>query len=442
MTQIRKIVLGVVLCLSMTAAAIAQQSSVTAGANVDTTGKLDVDVVTGDTGTSAFRVFNSANTGLLSIAGNGDWIVGGGTTTFYTGNDRFYFYENDDTNTLLTVDNPHGGLAAAGGVRGQSNAATVNLVAHGSGRTISRFDLPSLAGWAEILNYRGNGLVIGTNQVAPLILGTNSKNRLQIDSAGRIGVNIKDPSTQFEVVGTATQAGAARRVMRVWDDTAVAAGVGAGIDLVGKYNTAGNSTEFANIKGVKATATSGDATGNLVLSASNTTVGSSTEVVRLAPGNMTVTGNATFSGTVTGGNIKAHYQDLAEWVPSRSDLEPATVVVLDSADGKGILASSTAYDTKVAGVVSLQPGILLGEAGPAKEQIATTGRVLVKVDARRGAIAVGDLLVTSDRSGYAMKSIPVEVSGISMHRPGTIVGKALEPLARGEGEILVLLSLQ
>ena len=41
-----------------------------------------------------------------------------------------------------------------------------------------------------------------------------------------------------------------------------------------------------------------------------------------------------------------------------------------------------------------------------------------------------------------MKSIPVNMNGIEMHRPGTIVGKALEPLASGEGDILVLLSLQ
>jgi hypothetical protein len=34
------------------------------------------------------------------------------------------------------------------------------------------------------------------------------------------------------------------------------------------------------------------------------------------------------------------------------------------------------------------------------------------------------------------------VGNRSFHSPGTIVGKALEPLAKGTGEILVLLSLQ
>jgi hypothetical protein len=41
-----------------------------------------------------------------------------------------------------------------------------------------------------------------------------------------------------------------------------------------------------------------------------------------------------------------------------------------------------------------------------------------------------------------MKSMPVEFGGVRMHRPGTLIGKALEPLANGTGEILVLLSLQ
>jgi hypothetical protein len=74
--------------------------------------------------------------------------------------------------------------------------------------------------------------------------------------------------------------------------------------------------------------------------------------------------------------------------------------------------------------------------------VATTGRVKVKVDATRAPIKVGDLLVTSDVEGVAMKSEPVDVGGRRMHAPGTIIGKALEPLEKGAGEILVLLSLQ
>ena len=62
--------------------------------------------------------------------------------------------------------------------------------------------------------------------------------------------------------------------------------------------------------------------------------------------------------------------------------------------------------------------------------------------ARRQPIKIGDLLVSSGKPGLAMKSRPVRVGGVRLHRPGTIIGKALEPLAKGQGEILVLLSLQ
>jgi len=142
------------------------------------------------------------------------------------------------------------------------------------------------------------------------------------------------------------------------------------------------------------------------------------------------------------GNINAKYQDLAEWVPVQQELPGGTVVVLDRADGSRVVASTAAYDTAIAGVVSTQPGILLGDAGPGKAKIATTGRVRVRADARQAPIAIGDLLVTSDSTGAAMRSEPIRMNGRSFHQPGTILGKALEPLKEGEGEILVLLSLQ
>jgi hypothetical protein len=156
-----------------------------------------------------------------------------------------------------------------------------------------------------------------------------------------------------------------------------------------------------------------------------------------------VTGNAHVSGNLTvDGNIAAKYQDMAEWVPTSEQLATATVVVLDASKTNHVISSSQAYDTRVAGVISEQPGIALGESGAGKVLVATTGRVKVKVDASRGPIRIGDLLVTSDVPGMAMKSEPIILGGRSMHMPGTLIGKALEPLEKGKGEILVLLSLQ
>jgi hypothetical protein len=119
-----------------------------------------------------------------------------------------------------------------------------------------------------------------------------------------------------------------------------------------------------------------------------------------------------------------------------------TVVILDPEQSNQVMASVKGYDTRVAGVVSAQPGIVLGEASANKVMVATTGRVKVKVDATLAPIHVGDLLVTSDCEGLAMKSVPLSLSGVALHRPGTLIGKALEALESGRGQILVLLSLQ
>ena len=166
-------------------------------------------------------------------------------------------------------------------------------------------------------------------------------------------------------------------------------------------------------------------------------VGTATITGAISTGALAVTGNITATGSVT-----STYQDLAEWVPASQAIPSGTVVTLDPARSNHVLPSSRAYDTRVAGVVSARPGVLLGEAGEGKVMVATTGRVRVRVDASKGPIRVGDLLVTSDKEGFAMRSQPLDLGGTPIHRPGTLIGKALEPLEKGVGEILVLLSLQ
>jgi hypothetical protein len=177
-------------------------------------------------------------------------------------------------------------------------------------------------------------------------------------------------------------------------------------------------------------------------------LGASSGTVRVGPGGATsqslivANGDINASGTITGGSIIAKYQDVAEWVPATHALPAGTVVVLNPTKSNQVMASASAYDTRVAGVISERPGLALGEAGIDKVLVATTGRVKVKVDASHAPVHVGDLLVTSDKEGVAMKSEPLSLGGTPIHRPGTLIGKALEPLEKGTGEILVLLSLQ
>ena len=155
-----------------------------------------------------------------------------------------------------------------------------------------------------------------------------------------------------------------------------------------------------------------------------------------------VGGDINAQGTITGTNVVAKYQDIAEWVPASGELAAGTVVVLNRERENEVTPSTSAYDSSVAGVVSDRPGMILGEEGPNKERVATTGRVKVHADATHAPIRIGDLLVTGDKPGTAMRSEPIEIAGARIHRPGTVIGKALQPLAAGEGDILVLLSLQ
>jgi Peptidase_G2, IMC autoproteolytic cleavage domain len=210
---------------------------------------------------------------------------------------------------------------------------------------------------------------------------------------------------------------------------------GSGYGVVGTLSNHGVGIRTNNIERVRI-----DTAGNVGL-------GTQTPSERLdINGNLKVagtgTGNITASGTITGGNIQAKYQDVAEWVESSQKLNAGTVVILDSNKSNQVIASNCSYDSRVAGVISLQPGITLGEHAEGRVLVATTGRVKVKVAASNGPINIGDLLVSSDKTGVAMKSQPVEIGGVRIHRPGTLIGKALEPLASGTGEILVLLSLQ
>ena len=135
-------------------------------------------------------------------------------------------------------------------------------------------------------------------------------------------------------------------------------------------------------------------------------------------------------------------QDFAEDfdISAVEEIEPGTVMVLNQVGE--LERSKTAYDRKVAGVISgagdFKPGITLGKRESISKRlpVALMGKVFCMADAEHSPIEIGDLLTTSPTPGHAMK-VGDPIKGI-----GSVIGKALRPLKAGQGLIPILIALQ
>jgi hypothetical protein len=272
--------------------------------------------------------------------------------------------------------------------------------------------------------------VLGSTNMTPLDFISNGiLPKMTLDTSGYLGIGTAAPISKLHILGTDPGTGSATLGIRVENGS----GYNASMMVANNRAIIGttNATPLDFISNGLVARMTLMPTGALGIGTANPSA-----MLHVA-GTAQVDGNLAVSG-----NIAAKYQDVAEWVKAQSKLAAGTVLIIDPAKTDQVLENSKAYDTRVAGVVSDQPGVLLGEGGDDKLKVAHSGRVKVKVDASFGAIATGDLLVTSSTPGHAMRSMPVEVGGLTLHRPGTLIGKALEPLSSGQGEILVLLMLQ
>jgi hypothetical protein len=136
-------------------------------------------------------------------------------------------------------------------------------------------------------------------------------------------------------------------------------------------------------------------------------------------------------------------RDLAETYYAEEALEIGDVVALTD-EGDGIAATSQSCDPRVIGIVSKDPGVVLGSLLGADEEtadsrtahpIALLGCTPCKVTDEGGPIRRGDLLTPAPTPGHAMRAAGDQV-------PGTIIGKALGSLDEGTGVIEVFVMLR
>ena len=138
-------------------------------------------------------------------------------------------------------------------------------------------------------------------------------------------------------------------------------------------------------------------------------------------------------GTLYIGGVNTTSADLAEYyITGDKNIESGDVITISDTkvldDGnqevstKGVLRKAgTPYDPKLLGIISTNPGLILGSVdgdtgAKDKRMLALSGRVPVKIDPDSQPIAVGDFLTSSDKPGLAMKAT----------KAGYTVGKALE----------------
>jgi hypothetical protein len=141
-------------------------------------------------------------------------------------------------------------------------------------------------------------------------------------------------------------------------------------------------------------------------------------------GNIGASG-ATFD-TIFAKATTAQYADLAEAYESDAHYEPGTVMIFGG--DKEVTVSSTANDSRVAGVITTNPAHVMN-AGLAAEHtavVALTGRVPTAVI---GQVWKGAMMVAAGNGRAQACATPTI---------GTVIGKALESFDGGEGVIEVV----
>jgi hypothetical protein len=125
---------------------------------------------------------------------------------------------------------------------------------------------------------------------------------------------------------------------------------------------------------------------------------------------------------IEGADVAEHY-----YIEGKDLISDGEIMSAGDVAGEAT-SSAMAYDRKLLGVVSWQPGLQIGAQTESTLPIALNGRVLTRVSDAGGAISVGDPITSSEVRGVGMKAT----------KPGKIIGTALESFTgTGEAKIMV-----
>ena len=281
-----------------------------------------------------------------------------------------------------------------------------------------------------VSNSSSNRMSIGNIIFANGIDGTGT-----VISSGNVGIGISNPAYRLHVVSNSSNATMALRqngdgsILKAYDE-----------DNDEVWNVTKGSMWFYN----------GDHHHTLAFHSYDNTPSSAGSIVlyNAAGTSATIVLDGDYDGDgrittqelrITGGSDLSEFFELTDV----DNIEKGMVVSIDENNPGHLTVSNTAYDKKVAGIISgakdIKPGLIMSQQGTiadGEHLIALSGRVYCMVDATENPVEIGDMLTTSEVPGHAMK-----VNDFDQAR-GAIIGKAMTSLKTGRGLVLVLVSLQ
>jgi hypothetical protein len=206
-------------------------------------------------------------------------------------------------------------------------------------------------------------------------------------------------------------------------------GDGSALTNVTATAAAGTLTGATLASGVTASSLTSVGTLSALTVSGAITVNSGNNATAIVNGGTNGTGNIGASGqtfnTIFAKATTAQYADLAEKYAADAEYEPGTVLCFGGS--AEVTQCDHDADRKVAGVVTTNPAYMMNDAIDAEHSaaIALQGRVPCKVV---GPVAKGDMLVSAGAGRARAEADP---------KVGSVIGKALEAHAAGEGVIEV-----
>ena len=152
-------------------------------------------------------------------------------------------------------------------------------------------------------------------------------------------------------------------------------------------------------------------------------------------------------------DVAERYEAVPEDIET---LEPGDIVSISKDNELKIEKVSTPFSSMAIGVYSTAPQMVMGNTDEARDRndppVALIGRVPVKISTENGPVEIGDLIVSSSKPGYGMAcrlkeldlSLPEDerwqILADNEKCRNAAIGKALENLESGEGQIEVFLT--